>query len=418
MNLLKRLTNSEEKKRLLDNYVSLMVLQAMNFILPLLTLPYLVRVLGVEKFGLVMFAQSFISFFSLIVDFGFSLSATREISVHRDNKDKVTDIFSSVMIIKIFLLLLSFLMMTIIVFTFERLSQDWKLYMFTFLMVGGQTIFPIWYFQGMERMRLVTIVNVTSKVIFTLLIFIVIQGKEDYIYVPIVNGIGFIAGGILSLFILYKTFHQKLIFPSFSSIKYYFKDSSQYFLSRISVSLYTSTNAFVLGLLTNNTMVGYYSIAEKIYMAFQYMYQPIIQTLYPYIAKEKNIILFKKIFKIFMIINISGVIILYFFDSYIFYFLFTKNIGKESLDVFHILLIAIIVVVPSIFLGYPFLAALGFPKYANLSVIYGSIFHMLGLVFLAILGQISIYSVAAMVVLTEAVVFVLRVYWTKKENLW
>jgi PST family polysaccharide transporter len=418
MSIFKKLTNSVEKKRLLDNYLSLMTLQAMNFLLPLLTLPYLVRVLGVEKFGLVMFAQSFISFFSIIVDFGFNLSATREISVHRENQKKVTEIFSSIITIKLTLLLVSFIIMLGIVFSFERLSQDWKLYTFTYLMVIGQTIFPVWYFQGMERMRLVTIVNVTSKVLFTLLIFIVIQEKQDYIYVPIVSGIGFISGGVLSLYILYKIFDQKFTFPSMPSLKYYFIDSSQYFLSRVSVSLYTSANAFVLGLLTNNTMVGYYSIAEKLYMAFQYMYQPIIQTLYPYIAKEKNIILFKKIFMIFMIFNISGVIILYFLDSYIFIFLFTKSIGRESLEVFHILLVAIVVVVPSIFLGYPFLGALGFPKHANMSVVYGSISHMTGLALLAMLEQISIYSVAGMVVLTEIVVFVLRVYWTKKENLW
>ena len=91
---LKNIANTEDKKRLLSNFFSLSILQAFTYILPLLTLPYLVRVLGADKFGLVMFAQAFIMFFNLVVEYGFVLSATRDISIHRDDKAKITEIFS------------------------------------------------------------------------------------------------------------------------------------------------------------------------------------------------------------------------------------------------------------------------------------------------------------------------------------
>ena len=418
MNFFKKIVNTTEKKRLLENYFSLLFLQGANFILPLLTLPYLVRVLGTEKFGLVMFAQAFIVFFNIIVDFGFKLSATREISVHRDNKEKVTEIFSAVMTIKFILFLISFFILLIIISIFDKFSQDIELYLLTFLMVFGQMIFPVWYFQGMEKMKLVTIVNVVSKIIFTVLVFVVIQEQNDYIYVPLINGIGFIFGGVLSLIILHTTFGQKFKISSFSSLKYYFLDSSQYFLSRVSVTLYTASNAFVLGLFTNNTMVGYYAIAEKLYQALQQMYQPIIQTLYPYISKYNNVKLFKKIFLIFMGLNILGIIFLYFYANSVFDLLFTQHIGTQSLEVFYIFLFASLIVVPSVFLGYPFLGALGFPKYANLSVVYGSIFHIIGLGVLMLFQNITIFSVAYMVVATEILVFSTRVYWVRKESLW
>ena len=415
---LKNIANTDAKKRLLSNFFSLSVLQAFTYILPLLTLPYLVRVLGVDKFGLVMFAQSFLMFFTILVDYGFGLSATREISIYRDNKAKVTEIFSSVMMIKFILVVVSFILLSIIVFTFEKFSTNWELYYLTFLYVVGQAMFPVWYFQGMERMKYITIVNITSKILFTVLIFVVIQSPNDYIYVPILNGFGLIVGGIISLFIIYKTFNQPFVLQSLNTLKIYFKDSSQFFLSRVSVSIYTSANAFVLGLMTNTTMVGYYSIAEKLYMAIQSFYGPVTQALYPYVAKEKNIKLFKKIFTLAVVLNTLGIIFLYFAGNYIFSLLFTNNIGTESLEVFHILLLSALVVVPSILIGYPFLGALGFSKYANLSVIYGSLFHIIGLSILSLFGYITIYSVAFMVIATEILVLSSRIYWIRRNLLW
>ena len=223
INKLKNIVNTEDKKRLLSNFFSLSILQIFTYILPLLTLPYLVRVLGSEKFGLVVFAQAFIIFFNILVDYGFNLSATREISVNRENKEKLTEIFSSVMSIKFILIGISFTILSIIIFSFENFSNNIDLYYLTFLWVIGQALFPIWYFQGLEKMKYITIVNITSKLIFTVAIFIFIQNEADYILVPILNGLGFIIGGILSLWIVHKDFNQRFRMQSFKILIMYFK---------------------------------------------------------------------------------------------------------------------------------------------------------------------------------------------------
>ena len=222
---IQNIANTEDKKRLLSNFFSLSLLQTFTYILPLLTLPYLVRVLGVENFGLVMFAQAFIMFFNILVDYGFNLSATREVSVHRDDKEKLTEIFSSVMSIKFILIIISFLILSIVVFSFEKFSIHWELYLLTFLMIIGQALFPVWYFQGLERMKYITIVNITSKLIFTIAIFVFIQSESDYILVPILNGLGFIIGGLYSLWIVYKNFNQKFSLQGKQTMLIYLNDS-------------------------------------------------------------------------------------------------------------------------------------------------------------------------------------------------
>ncbi|MBL4866103.1 MAG: oligosaccharide flippase family protein [Pseudomonadales bacterium] len=415
---IKFITISEDKKKLLSNFFSLTVLQIFTYLLPLLTLPYLTRVLGAERFGAVVFAQSFIMFFNVLVDYGFNLYATREISIHRDNEKKVLEIFSSVMIIKVFLVVVSLLALTAIVFTFDRFLDDVELYYLTFFWVFGQALFPIWYFQGMEQMKYVTIVNVVAKIIFTVLIFALVRNPGDYYKVPILNGFGMCAGACLSLVILRIVHNQGFGFYRFGVLQQHFRESSQFFLSRFSVAIYTTSNTFVIGLFSSNDAAGYYSIADKLYQALQQIYHPVVQSLYPYVAKQKNIAFFKKIFKVSVFLNFGCIALLFCVGEYVFSSLFTETVGKESLEVFYILLFAALVVVPSMLLGYPFLGALGFGVHANASVVFGSVFHLSGLGVLVLVGDVTIYSIAYMVVATELLVLVYRIYWVKSGLLW
>lgn len=277
--------NSPAKKRLAENFFSLSFLQAVNYLLPLITLPYLVRVLGPEKYGLIAFAQAFIGYFIIFTDYGFNLSATREISINRENKTRVDEIFLSVMTVKFVLGILGFIILAIILTFIPKFSDNWLIYIFTFGMVLGNIFFPVWFFQGMERMKYITILNIVARGIFTVCIFIFIREMADYIYVPLINSLGFIIAGALSMRVVLKDFGIKFELPKIEAIKHQFKEGWYIFISQAAISLYTVSNAFVLGLFSNNTIVGYYSAAEKLIKAVQGLLTPVSQTVYPYISK-------------------------------------------------------------------------------------------------------------------------------------
>jgi PST family polysaccharide transporter len=285
---LKNKLQSKDNKRLLSNFLSLSVLQGANYVLPLITLPYLARVLGVEYFGLLAFATAMITYFNVIVDYGFNLTATREISIHRNNKMKLIEIFSSVMTIKFILMILSFMLLTVVVFIFEKFSKDWLVYFLTFGTVIGQFLFPVWFFQGIEEMKFITYLNILAKLIFTGAIFIFVQEQNDFYIVPLLTSIGFLVAGSLSLIVIVKKFNIKFELQRIEYLKYYFDESTKVFFGMLSYSMIATTTIFMLGIFTTNVTVGYFSPIEKVIRGIANLVNPISQTLYPYLSNTYN----------------------------------------------------------------------------------------------------------------------------------
>jgi len=408
--------HKEDFKTILNNFFSLTLLKVLTYILPLITFPYLIRVLGVEKFGLIKFAQATMYYFEIVVDFGFNLSATREIALNAEKRNKLNEIISAVFSIKFVLLIISFLILFIVLSIFDRFTDDYLIYYYSFLKVIAFAFFPVWFFQGIEKMKYITWINIVSKTIYTIMIFVFIQHESDYLLVPLINGFGFFIGSLLALYYVFKHFKHVFVFNSFAIIKQHFIDSSMFFLSRVSVSLYTSSNTFVLGLVASNLTVGYYAIAEKLYIVIRQLYQPIVQVIYPYISKSKNMNFFKKLYPGVVFLNFMGVYILWVFAPELIY-LISKEHFLESIKVFRILLIVACIVVPSILIGYPFLAALGFKNEANYSTIIGSLFHVTILGVLYFFNKINMYNIVYLLLATESIVLLFRYYAVYKNKL-
>jgi polysaccharide transporter, PST family len=349
---LKNIVNSEEKKRLLSNFFSLSVLQGANYILPLITLPYLVRVLGLEYFGLLAFATAMIAYFNVITDYGFNLTATREISIHRDNREKVIEIFSSVMIIKFILMIFSFIFMSILVFSFDKLSTNWEVYFLTFGTVIGQVLFPVWFFQGMERMKYITYLNILAKSIFTLAIFVFIHEQSDFWIVPLLTSVGFLIVGVWSLVLVKKNFNISFKLQKIDLLKIYLIDGWHIFLSQVNVSLFSNSNIIILGLFSNNTAVGYYSLAEKIMKTVARAQIPVTATIFPYISnlikknKKQAIAKLKKIIVIGTILYFILLGLIAIFSEQIILMFF----GNEAIN--SVIVLQIIIIIPwTIFLN-------------------------------------------------------------------
>lgn len=369
------------QKRLVSNFISLMVLQGANYILPLMTLPYLVRVLGAEYFGLLAFATAMVTYFNLITEFGFNISATKEIAINRDNKEKLNEIFSSVMTIKILLFIFSFIIFSFIILLFDKFNDNILVYYLTFGLIGGQVLFPVWFFQGMENMKYITYLNILSKAFFTVCIFIFVHVQQDYWIVPLLTSLGYIFSGVISIYIVINKFHINYKFPSLQSLKVYTKESSYFFISNIAGSLYTTSITVILGFFSNNTIVGYYSAADKIIQAFKGLINPFTQTIYPYISKkvsvskEDGLKLIRKI--ALYVVIIMGLISLciFTFSKELVYIILGNNY-KESIEILQLLApLPFLVALGNIF-GLQTMIPFGHQKAFSSIIVFGGLFSL------------------------------------------
>ncbi|MCR5260804.1 MAG: flippase [Candidatus Gastranaerophilales bacterium] len=407
----------EKNKRLLDNFISVILLKMMLYIIPFVTLPYQTRVLGVENFGLVSFAMAFVGYCTNIVDYGFDASATYKIAKHRSNMKAVSNIFSSVLVTKTLLMLVSFVVVILLIMAVPKFREQGLLFMATMPVIIGSVIYPMWFFMGMERMKYVTFMNIVSRSIFMVLLFVFVKKPDDYYFVPLLTSIGSIVAGCLSLHIALRRFKIKLYIPKWKSIVRQFKYSTQFFVAKLSYLAMSNTNVFCLGLIGSSVMVGYYSAAEKLYLAIFSILHSVLLIMFPYMTKNKDINIFKKVMSLALLVTIL---------ICTFMFVFAKQIvtifyGAEMLEAYKVLQIFSITIVFNFIcgaIGDSLLGAFGFINKSNKTVVVSSVIHIIGLLVLYMFNALNIYNIAYLLLAGSIIAIFMRLYYLHKYKIW
>jgi len=243
-----------------------------------------VRVLGPQKFGLVAFAQAFTQYFVVLTEYGFNLSATRQIAIHKEDSQRVSVIFSSVIVTKALLMFVSFLLMVTIVLAVPQFRSNWPLYLASFLVVVGNVLFPVWFFQGIERMKYITGLHVSARIFVTVALFALVRQESDYVLAAGLQAGSLVLAGVLGIPVIRSLGIVHMRLPTVREILAALREGRHVFVATAAISLYTASNTFILGLIATPTVVGYFSAAEKLVKAAQQLLNPISQSVYPHIS--------------------------------------------------------------------------------------------------------------------------------------
>ena len=267
------------------NVYHLSILQLFNYALPLATIPYVVRVIGIDNFGLLAYATAICSYFFLLINYGFDLSATNKIAVNTDDKEIINRVFCAVTVVKVLLSLLSVIFLVLLLLVIPSLAENWEIYMYCLMVVVAQSLIPVWLFQGISQMKKITKYSVASKLVATLGIFTFVNDRSDFYMIPVLTAAGFFIAGIVSIVSVKRELGLNFFIPKRSELISALRSGFHIFLSKIFVSFYSATNVIILGSFTNVSVVGSYSLAEKITGAFSGLFVPVTQALFPYMSK-------------------------------------------------------------------------------------------------------------------------------------
>lgn len=402
------------KGTVFKNYIYLLMIQGANFILPLITIPYLVRTLGINKFGIVMVAQSFAILLTIITEFGLDMSATRQVALIKNDKKKVSQYFFDVFFLKMFLVIVAFIILAFCIFYVDKFSREYLVYFFSFGMVFGQALFPAFFFRGIEEMRIITIINVLAKVIFTISVFIIIKTPEDYHYVPILNGLGFILSGCLGFILSLK--YVSFMKPIFNEAISIAKESFSLFLSNLAVSFYTKINTLIVGIFISDSVAGVYSSMEKLVVATKSIYIPLYQALFPNIVVKDKITIVSIINKMKYYMGALGAIIsflIFLFAVDILNLIYNDEMITSYYVIFQILgLIGFLSSLNMLFVSLFFPAVKAFNQRLKI-LSMGGIFNII--VVITLVQYYSIYGVAISATISELFILIVAYYLYKRE---
>lgn len=393
---------------LAKNAAFLYVLTFSTQLLSLITVPYLTRVLGPVAYGRLGVALSLMAYAQLVLDFGFILSATELVSCNSNDSRDLSKIVIAVTSIKAVLGVCFGVGLFLLCGLVESFKQDASLYVLFYFAYLINSFLPDYLYRGKEQMKQITIRTVGVKTLFTILMLLAIKNEDDLILYPIFLLIGNLIAVLWSYADIHRKYEITFVSVKKEEILTIAKKTLPFFVSRIASTFYQAANTLIIGIIyPGQSIVGYYSSADKMMSMVKSTASPLADSLYPYMVKNKDFKLIKRIMLILMPIILVGALIGFVYAEPISVLLFGKDYAGAK-NILRCLIPAMIVILPTYIICFPVLVPLGLSKYANMSNIIGAILQVAFLVILFLSENLNVYTICISSSMSEVLVFLFR----------
>lgn len=371
----------KDYKILISNIFFSGFFQIVTYLSPLITTPYLVRVIGIEKFGLISFATVFFTYIYSITDFGFMVTANREVAINKDSPSQLGKVFINVLSAKLLLGLIAFVVFITSFLFIPKIANNSLLFYWGFSIVIGRILMPNWFFQGLEKMKSLSLINLFSQILFIILIFLFVKYPQHYPRVLFIQGVSYSIASIIGLFWgVFKYLKKEYLVFNLKGTIYQIKTAFPVFIISLSSISYNNANIFILGLFTNNTLVGYFSLADKVITLIKQCIGGLGIALLPSISRltkqtyKEVELFFQKFYLFFVIVIIILSVVIAFFSQKIILVLTGHSQLESEKILFYLSGTLIIIILSSI----PYLILLSYDKKKGISIIImiGSILNL------------------------------------------
>ena len=341
--------------KLIENIFSLLTLRVLEYVLAFILVPYLIRTLGPMNFGAIAFMQGIMEYFRIFVDYGYSLTAPKEIA---QAEGDIKCLFSKYFYGKLILLIgVTITFVCIYQLQYYIFGKSINILLFEVMYFGiiGNLLFPVWFFQGIQQMRYITILNMCGRLISMVGIFLLVKSPDDYILSAFLQSCTPLIAGVFSIFWLLRNYKGIFSFPKLSDVMTSYKEGWTIFVSSLAINLYTATNVVVLGMFVDNTIVGYYSAADKLINCIRRGISAVSEAIYPFVSKmiksdmQEALMFIRKQLGAYIILGTIGCTLLFVYANEIVMFLIGP-VYLETVDILRVLsFIPLVVAISTVF---------------------------------------------------------------------
>ncbi|REC40409.1 flippase [Chryseobacterium sp. 5_R23647] len=411
-----KFSGKSELKLLFSNFINLAVIQGLEMLLPLITMPYTIRIIGFDKVGLIAFSYALVGYFGILIGYGFNLTGTKQISQNKYDISKQRKIFSEILSGKLFLIFISTVIFIIIFIFSKDIRAEKSLFILSLLNAFILNLIPYWYFQGIQDLKYTTRLSTVFKTLSTIALFIFLKKESDYLVVLILPLISNTILFILIHILLIKKYNIHFVQTQVRDIVLQMRSGFYIFLSQVKITFFSNFNVLIVGLMLGNNAVGIFSSAEKIIRVLSAVQIPIVSALFPYFSKkiiEDKIDAYKQINKIAglgSLIYCMICTIVFIVAPLIANLMFGSKEDEISLVMRIMVFIPVFVFANNLY-GTQFLLNLGRDKRFTINLMFAALFNVIMVIPLTYF--FGVYGTGISVLLTEILVYILMHHFAK-----
>lgn len=401
------------RSTIVENMSYVTVLQIFNVVSPLITYPYLTEVLGTELYGLIITAQVLVSYANLIINFGSDKVCAKHIAIYHGDKQKQSEVLCSVFSVRFLLWIICLLLYIIVVILVPEYRDSYLLFLIFYATTLNDLFFPQYFFQGIEKMKFSTLINVGARLLFIVLIFFFVKAQSDYLYVPVLYGLGCLFSGIISFVLIFFKLKYKIYIPNFKTCWWYVKDASPLFAVDLILTIKDKFNIILLGLFSGMTNVVIYDIGTKINSLMNKPSEIVSTVMLPRFSRNRDIRKFIVLLKAMVLLVLCGIAIVNIFLPQIVDFFIHKQVELMPLRVFSFSPLFLSV---NTYIAFNLFVAFGYNKYQLYSILVATGAYLVSLSIVFFTNNMnSLFGFVLITLVAYFVEFIYRIYLAKDE---
>ncbi len=406
---------NRDNRIIIKNFSYLALLRSFNIGAKFLLAAYLIRVLGENNYGIYVWSDSIIQYLLIFVNFGFNIYAAKYIIDNKNNKLEIDTIVSSIFSLKFIFFIISFFILLLLSY-FNPIKTHLNILLLLLTMGLGEVFYPIWYFQGLEKLKPATIIIGISRLSLLLFSFKFVNSPDDLYLFIILVVLSNLLMGILGYLSLKKIYNFSFKIVKLGTLKKYIQDAYIFFIGMLFSMTFNLATIFLIGIYFSMDHVAGFDISLKIVLVFIIPFDVLQQAVFPTISRTKDKSIIKKLLLVSSLVGVFFYFILYYFAEY-----FLSILGGVEMTSYKTVLQTLALITPLVgvtfILGNCTLIAFGYNKEFNLSLIFSSIFFILTVALLVIFDKLTFWNLIYLRVLSDLVLVLIRIYYTFKKKI-